>query len=152
MSAANSSSSDTGLGSGFRAFPGIQNFIGPPLLGAFFQALETGVIINQAITFFGHTTINRARSSSPASYQNGHKKAKVLPLSRRSSSTARVGERGVMKVVAAFALLVSMLQTALSFYNSWHALVANFGNWVQAIAVRWPAKIQPAMVRRRLLL
>ena len=78
MSAANSSSSDTsGLGSGFGAFPGIQNFVGPPLLGAFFQALETGVIINQAITFFGHTTINRARSSSPASYQNGHKKARA---------------------------------------------------------------------------
>lgn len=150
MSSTNSSSpspsSNTGPGSGFGSFPGIQNYIGPPLMAAFIQALESGVIINQAITFIGRTMANRGRLSPNSHYRNNGS-SKHSPSPHRSSPTVRIGERGIMKFIAIFALAMAMTQTASSFYGSWFALVTNFGNWVVAINLYWPAKLQSIMVR-----
>lgn len=145
MSSTNSSSSNAGLGSGFGAFPGIQNYIGPPLLAAFLQALQTGVIINQAITFIGRTMANRGRLSPNAPYRNNGS-SKHSPSPYRSSPTVRIGERDIMKFIAIFSLAMAMTQTASTFYASWFALVTNFGNWVAAINVYWPAKLQSIIV------
>ena len=124
----------------------LNSYLGPALLCALIQALEMGVIINQAITFVGHTMVYNVRlSESPDSSGAKHS----LP---RSDLTPRMGERGIWKVVAFFALAVSIFQTACSFESSWGAFVANFGHWTNATAVHWPQRIQSLIVFESILL
>lgn len=138
---ASNSNSTTILATSPSAFPGIQNYIGPNVLSALIQALEMGIIINQAITFIGHTMVYkplRPGHSSP-----GTKSRQSL---QRSGPAVRIGERGIVKCVAIFALIVSIFETAASFLASWNSVVVNFGNWSQAINVQWQAKIQSIIV------
>lgn len=137
---ASNSNSTTILATSPSAFPGIQNYIGPNVLSALVQALEMGIIINQAITFIGHAMVYKPLRghSSP-----GTRSRQSL---QRSDPAVHIGERGIVKCVAIFALIISIFETAASFLASWNSVVVNFGNWSQAVNVQWQAKIQSITV------
>lgn len=132
--------------SNLATFPGIQNYIGPGLVTVLLNALETGIIINQAITFWEHASTSSAHGThvNDRCYE-GDKIGRSYQSS--SGATRRSGEQRVVKGIALFVLIISIAQTTMSFYDAWTTLVGSFGDWVGAIEVHWPSKIQPVVVR-----
>ncbi|KAH8106414.1 hypothetical protein DFH11DRAFT_1237358 [Phellopilus nigrolimitatus] len=98
--------------------PGLDARIGPWLVATLLHSVETGIIIGQAITFLSYTS------------------------ARAPGRSRGVRERRLVKTVALFVLLIAVLQTSSSVWNSWDTLVRNFGNAYEAIQVSWVMKSQ----------
>ncbi|KAH8117656.1 hypothetical protein DFH11DRAFT_1038602 [Phellopilus nigrolimitatus] len=84
------------------------DFIGPQILGALVQAVEVGILTNQAVYFF--------------------------------SGVAQ--ERRWILVTVSLALMISTIQTCMSFYSIWRLTVHNFGNWAAVVVLFWTDKTQ----------
>ena len=140
-------------------------YLGPGLVCSFAQAVETGGIFGQLVTFWSLAeptgdALRCPRSKSKRSQSDGLPPIQACPYedAQVSSGTDFWGkwswkrvkkfpsERVILKVVAIYTFMLTLVQLTFTLLSVWHALVINWGKLEAALSSVWAARTTQMVV------